>query len=260
MTRTFLSTTALAAALAVLVPQGAAAETILDVATAAELDQTSRANQPNRAAALDTELAGGLMPARLTCATTGAPRPCDDGTAMLTPDGLAVYVAANDAIVLAARDEQPGEAAGADTEVTAPAPTEDVSTTTDLVVAQADTAEDVTPSTAPETAAVQADAQVIEDEAAEAEATALSDADPVVQPDVAEAPADATVTDDTTATDTTTDPVAAGADVGGRQHARRGDDLAVDRRADRQRVCARIVAIKLQGLFLRRHVVQFVCA
>jgi|GEM_PF-547269 len=106
MTPTFRSTTALAAALALLMPHPVLAETILDATAAAEMDAASRANQPNRAAALDRELGNGLTADQLTCAETNGPRPCPDGTAMMTPKGLAVHVGEDGRIALAPRGEQ----------------------------------------------------------------------------------------------------------------------------------------------------------
>lgn len=101
----FRSTTALAAALALMAPAALLAETPLTAEAAATMDASSRADMPRRAAQLDEELSGGLSPEMLTCLGE-APRPCPDGEALVTPEGLAVHLSQEGGIVLAPRNEQ----------------------------------------------------------------------------------------------------------------------------------------------------------
>lgn len=105
MRRSFRSTTALAAILVMLAPAALLAETQLAPEKAAAMDEAARSDMPQRASQLDEELAQGLSAGMLTC-LGDAPRPCPDDEVLVTPGGLAVRLAQDDAIILAPRKAQ----------------------------------------------------------------------------------------------------------------------------------------------------------
>lgn len=105
MSRIFRSTTALTAALGLLAPSFASAETVLTQNEFRQMQQRTAEGQPLLVAALENEVAAGLTADGLAC-MDGSARPCADGVPLKTPMGLAVWPGEDGGIVLAPRKDQ----------------------------------------------------------------------------------------------------------------------------------------------------------
>ena len=105
MRRLIHNTTAMAASLAMLLPQIAVAENIIPDDFAANAGPERAAAMPGMAAMLDAELATGLTPDQLICADGNA-RPCADDVRLLTPGGVTVWLSEGGQMILAPRDHQ----------------------------------------------------------------------------------------------------------------------------------------------------------
>ncbi|MDO5632875.1 MAG: OmpA family protein [Paracoccus sp. (in: a-proteobacteria)] len=105
MRRIIQNSTALAAILAMIVPQAGMAELRIGNDVAAEQGPVRAERMPGLAGVLGQELANGLTADDLQCAS-GTERPCDNADTLVTPQGVTVQVAENGSIVLAPRDHQ----------------------------------------------------------------------------------------------------------------------------------------------------------
>lgn len=167
MRRIIQNTTAIAATLAMIVPQTGWAEMRLPEAQATEQGAARSAEMPELAARLQAELDAGLTPEALVCADD-TPRPCADDVALETPDGIAVELSEGGAIILAPRDDQ---------SLTALAGAAASAVAADTAVA-VDSAAETASETAGDLATALADATALApDAAAEAEAAAAQEAD-----------------------------------------------------------------------------------
>lgn len=183
MRRIIQNTTAIAATLAMIVPQTGWAEMRLPEAQATEQGAARSAEMPELAARLQAELDAGLTPEALVCADD-TPRPCADDVALETPDGIAVELSEGGAIILAPRDDQSltalagaaASAVAADTAVAVDSAAETASETAgDLAAALADaTAPAPDAAAEAEAAAQEADAAAAAAAAQEAEAAAAA--------------------------------------------------------------------------------------
>ncbi|AUH64317.1 OmpA family protein [Paracoccus zhejiangensis] len=109
MRRIIHNTTAIAATIALLMPQLALAEMRLPNDRASKEAEKRSTKMPNLASALQDELAAGLTVDSLICAN-GDARPCGDKVRLMTPRGVMVEVAEDDTIILAPERQQVNEA------------------------------------------------------------------------------------------------------------------------------------------------------
>lgn len=109
MRRIIHNTTAIAATIALLMPQLALAEMRLPNDRASKEAEKRSTEMPNLASALQDELAAGLTVDSLICAN-GDARPCGDKVRLMTPRGVMVEVAEDDTIILAPERQQVNEA------------------------------------------------------------------------------------------------------------------------------------------------------
>ncbi len=109
MRRIIHNTTAIAATIALLMPQLALAEMRLPNDRASKEAEKRSTEMPNLASALQDELAAGLTVDSLVCAN-GDARPCADKVRLMTPRGVMVEVAEDDTIILAPERQQVNEA------------------------------------------------------------------------------------------------------------------------------------------------------
>ncbi|WP_299845636.1 OmpA family protein [uncultured Paracoccus sp.] len=109
MRRIIHNTTAIAATIALLMPQLALAEMRLPNDRASKEAEKRSTEMPNLASALQDELAAGLTVDSLICAN-GDARPCGDKVRLMTPRGVIVEVAEDDTIILAPERQQVNEA------------------------------------------------------------------------------------------------------------------------------------------------------
>lgn len=181
MRRIIHNTTALAAGLALLLPQIAAAELRITDEVANTEAQPRAEAMPFLANVLQVELADGLAVDGLVC-LNGDPRPCGDDVRLATPKGVVVEVSESDSIILAPVPQQVNRADAEGNVMPrdgAQAPE----------VAQAEPAPEMAPE--PE-AEVQADAEAQADAIVEAEAVAADEAqveaEAVAATDSADAP------------------------------------------------------------------------
>ena len=104
MRRIFRDTTAIALGLGLTLPALASAQT-LSAADAARVGAERAANMPELARMLDEEIGDGLTADKLVC-LMNAPKPCAEGSALFTPEGVAVQMVDDGSFILAPAPQQ----------------------------------------------------------------------------------------------------------------------------------------------------------
>lgn len=190
MRRIIHNSTAIAATLALIVPQVGWAEMRIPDATAEQQGPARGNDMPDLQATLQAELDSGLTADGLACAD-GAERPCADDVYLMTPEGVVVEVADSGAIILAPSAQQGGivaEAATTAAEAEAAAETA-VTEAEDAAATAADEAETAIEDAASETEAaaanveaeLEADAETAAEDAKDAATEVATEAETAVE-------------------------------------------------------------------------------